>query len=1730
MDFVRSYTKILKKAFVFITVGTAMAIAVNDSTSKTASAAQFDMGVENHWSEPYMRNLYDRGLLKGDSNGNMNPDKYITRAEFVSIINRAFGYTDAGGKMPFKDVTGNEWYADDVAIAYNEGYFSGDAKNTANANGNLTREQAVSLLCRNTYIEQVPGISTEFTDGKSIENWSRGYVNAAYEKGYVSGYSDDTFKPKNYITRGEAAKIFSDAVGDIISTSGTSTLGYYDGNVTVTTSGVTLKDTVITGDLYITQGVGLGHIYFDNVHVLGDVIVSGTGESYAGESSITFTDSTVLDLIVTGNGNKTKTIKIDGTTTVETAKITKSAFLEELAYRDGGFKNVIFDGDENSSLYLTGDFEHVTVKGNKNNVYLNDADVSDMIVDEEGTNSQISLDEDSYIDDLLLDVSTNVIGTGEIGNLRVNASGSKIAMLPDEAEIRPGLTANVNGKDMTYQDAEELAYNPRIMSDYPKMDTVGPNEAVVLFKTNKPGIVYWVLTNYVDGKVASEQVIKPDKYNDVILDSGNLKIDSDKEYSVKLGGLDKGSEYIVSAVFIDEQGGESARKTVSFTTLDNSKPAFLSGYPKFREILNTSASIDFVTTKDCTLYWGAFPKGNTAPDAKALKSQSLFGKVTNGTQEDIGKYTENTLSITGLKEMLNYDVYLLLSDGSYDSGVTKLNFTTNDLTLPQFNIGYPKITNEDKTSTEVTVSINEDGKVYYAIYPAGTSFPIQNNDGTVPLITSDDAKQQVVVGKGASKTGKTSNIKADVQSAIKITGLKAEEEYDVYFVAEDTSGNLSEIKSICIAAKPNFLTNYPRINSLSNTSAEIAVNTTKDCTAYWAVLPSGSIAPTAINLKSQSVSGATNKGVDTGCLKNVEKLITVDGLKEYTDYEVYLLVSDGKMDSDVAVLKFKTVDLTAPVFSNGYPRVDKFTDKSIDVKVKTNEAGSIYYVIARKTDVFPVPTTTGGAIPSLDSDEAKNQVVAGSNGYKSGKATVKQNIESTFTISGLSPETPYNLYLVSVDSFNNISDVQYLDVKTLDKTAPTATLEFSETISGEVVAGSEIKLKFSEIVIDNISKDKLSEVSDSLLGNNIVLYDKSVLRTPKVTIDFSKATVVDTDGYTVVTFPKGALELNSGNVYQFELNSIADTSGNRMDEKTLLPSFNTVAPMVEISETIASTGMDMTFELNPQVSETNENILYDLIFESNEKVEFEVYEKPEGSTSFSKVTGTNIIPGKIIVEKGKSISLQNIKDKILSSLDEYDFSKFKDLTKTEYGIRIISINGDTDKKGWSTTVEFKVNCIIGSYSGLSPVADNPTDRLAEAVADGKATIVNYPKDFSVKVYFTDTIVPSFASGYPKLDNDNNSANGLSQVGDTLIRPIIMTDKAATFYYLIAKTGTVTDPTADGIMNNKYKPQDGAYGSYALTSGNTETELRISGLNPNVSYTMYCFLKGTPAETSTMKVITFETVPVSAPVVINAVVRDRLENSAVIEVELDKEASIDWIVFNRASMPDASAVDGDLIREREENTAYKPIDYGTSAAKISTGATTAKAAITIDGLERDVYYDFFAVAKSPTGGGDSQIIRIQSITPADRTAPTVLVTTVITNYSSSHAEEPYSGEVTLTFSEPMYYIVDEGDPLLPLTIDAFKEGLVYGNFDVEFPDSNVVVDSYKTTSTDTGVRALKSVTLKFSKVYNNSTINYVYLLSDKNTNIAGSLHLTFVDMELQGQSRANSYWKSEFITY
>ena len=137
-------------------------------------------------------------------------------------------------------------------------------------------------------------------------------VSAAAENNLISGYPDGTFQPQKSITRGEAAVILLNAVGTPVSRPGTTTLGDVWGNVTITSSGVTLKDTVVAGNLYVTAGVELGDVVLENVKVLGEIVVSGGGVSEAGEDSVILRNVDAPKLVVDNIKNQQVSLRVEG--------------------------------------------------------------------------------------------------------------------------------------------------------------------------------------------------------------------------------------------------------------------------------------------------------------------------------------------------------------------------------------------------------------------------------------------------------------------------------------------------------------------------------------------------------------------------------------------------------------------------------------------------------------------------------------------------------------------------------------------------------------------------------------------------------------------------------------------------------------------------------------------------------------------------------------------------------------------------------------------------------------------------------------------------------------------------------------------------------------------------------------------------------------------------------------------------------------------------------------------------------------------------------------------------------------------------------------------------------------------------------------------------------------------------------------------------------------------------
>lgn len=225
------------------------------------------------WSAAGLRSAVDNGLLNG-ANGRIDGAGLLTRAQMAAIINRAFAAKKTADLSGYNDVSADAWYRSDLAAAVAMGTFQG-ANGQLNPERPITREEAFTVLARAFAHESGSTASLNvFSDSASVSSWAADSAAALVENGYVNG-ANGALNPKSNITRAEFAKIISDMASTYADASA-SLPETVDGSLIVRDNSVSLAGKTINGDLIIADGVS--QIDLSNVTVTGRILLRG-GES-----------------------------------------------------------------------------------------------------------------------------------------------------------------------------------------------------------------------------------------------------------------------------------------------------------------------------------------------------------------------------------------------------------------------------------------------------------------------------------------------------------------------------------------------------------------------------------------------------------------------------------------------------------------------------------------------------------------------------------------------------------------------------------------------------------------------------------------------------------------------------------------------------------------------------------------------------------------------------------------------------------------------------------------------------------------------------------------------------------------------------------------------------------------------------------------------------------------------------------------------------------------------------------------------------------------------------------------------------------------------------------------------------------------------------------------------------------------------------------------------------------
>lgn len=160
----------------------------------------------SHWSKDEISAVFKKGIVKGVTNSHFEPQRNITRAEFLALITRACGYEETAYNGEISDVKTDDWFAGNVAQALKEGIISTE---NFRPNDVITREEMCGILIKAYEHENgtASGTTVSFSDILDITDISS--VEKAAALGFMKGNDDGTFAPKAGSTRAEAAAVIN---------------------------------------------------------------------------------------------------------------------------------------------------------------------------------------------------------------------------------------------------------------------------------------------------------------------------------------------------------------------------------------------------------------------------------------------------------------------------------------------------------------------------------------------------------------------------------------------------------------------------------------------------------------------------------------------------------------------------------------------------------------------------------------------------------------------------------------------------------------------------------------------------------------------------------------------------------------------------------------------------------------------------------------------------------------------------------------------------------------------------------------------------------------------------------------------------------------------------------------------------------------------------------------------------------------------------------------------------------------------------------------------------------------------------------------------------------------------------------------------------------------------------------------------------------------------------------
>jgi len=650
------------------------------------------------------------------------------------------------------------------------------------------------------------------------------------------------------------------------------------GSVVISAAGVTLKNTVIEGDLLIAQSVGNGNVNLRDVTVKGKTIINGGGPNSV--VLYNFNGQTVVVDIPAGGNVR---LVAQGTTTIAKVAMESNGTLEESGLSGNGFVNV--EIPVGAEVTLAGTFEQVSVEAGGANVNVTSGTIATMTIADTAVGAAVNLAGGATVSTLNANAASNVTGTGSIRNANINVSNVSLQQTPAAYTVANGASVTVNGTQQNGTGATTTTSSggdsggssgggggdttaPSFAATYPKAgaaQAAGSKQVEVLVQVNENGTAYYVVVADNAAAPSAAQVIAgQDSTDAAAFASASALVTANTEKSFLTAALPAAATaYDVYVVVKDDSNNATPATKVDVTTpsaaADTTILSFAATYPKAgaaQAAGSKQVEVLVQVNENGTAYYVVVPDNAAAPSAAQViagqdsTDAAAFASASAAVTAD----TEKSLLTAALPAAATaYDVYVVVKDDSNNAtAASKVDVTTPaaaDTTAPTFTATYPKAGAAQAVGSkqvEVLVQVNENGTAYYVVVADNAAAPsaAQVIAGHDSAAAAAFASASALVTANTEKSFLTAALPADATA------------YDVYVVVKDDSNNATPATKVDVttpaedlgpqfvndsfnifedgddignAIKVEFLTNQP-ITSLA--PADFRIGTTSEIAGY----------------------------------------------------------------------------------------------------------------------------------------------------------------------------------------------------------------------------------------------------------------------------------------------------------------------------------------------------------------------------------------------------------------------------------------------------------------------------------------------------------------------------------------------------------------------------------------------------------------------------------------------------------------------------------------------------------------------------------------------------------------------------------------------------------------------------------------------------------------------------------------------------------------------------------